>query len=69
MVTLSKIKKKSCVYKLSSPDLILTGESGKPGTPGTKGEKGQDGKSGVMYVRWGRTTCLSGADIVYKGRT
>ena len=30
--------------------------------------KGQDGKSGVKYVRWGRTTCPSGVDIVYKGR-
>ena len=35
---------------------------------GPKGEKGQDGKSGVKYVRWGRTTCPSGADIVYKGK-
>ncbi|XP_078364886.1 uncharacterized protein LOC144649286 isoform X2 [Oculina patagonica] len=43
------------------------GEAGKPGTPGAKGEKGQDGKSGVQYVRWGRTTCPSGVEIVYKG--
>ena len=68
MVTLSK-QENFCVYKLRRPDFILTGESGKPGTPEAKGEKGQDGKSGVMYVRWGRTSCPSGADIVYKGRT
>ena len=62
----------------------ISGESGKPGTGiripgppgpkgdrgavGAKGDKGEDGKSGVQYVRWGRTTCPSGADIVYKGR-
>ena len=25
------------------------------------------GTSGVKYVRWGRTTCPSGAQVVYKG--
>ena len=25
------------------------------------------GISGVKYVRWGRTTCPSGAQVVYKG--
>ena len=28
---------------------------------------GESGKSGVNYVRWGKTTCPSGAEIVYKG--
>ena len=40
---------------------------GDQGAVGRTGEKGQAGKSGVKYVRWGRTTCPSGADIVYKG--
>ncbi|XP_078364890.1 uncharacterized protein LOC144649289 isoform X2 [Oculina patagonica] len=44
------------------------GRPGQTGPEGAKGEKGQDGKSGVQYVRWGRTTCPSGAEIVYKGR-
>ena len=35
-----------------------------------KEKKGQDGAAttGVKYVRWGRTTCPSGAQIVYKGK-
>jgi len=57
----------------------MMGPPGKPGTPGqigpkgpkgdqgSKGDKGQDGKSGVKYIRWGRTTCPNGAEIVYKG--
>ena len=44
------------------------GPPGPKGNQGDKGEKGQDGKSGVKYVRWGRTTCPSGAEIVYKGK-
>ena len=49
------------------------GAAGRPGTQGpqgAKGEKGQNGtgQSGVKYVRWGRTTCPSGAQIVYKGK-
>jgi len=43
------------------------GPKGAEGDQGDKGEKGSDGKSGVKYVRWGRTTCPSGAEIVYKG--
>ena len=45
------------------------GKTGAQGPRGAKGEKGQDGAgtSGVKYVRWGRTTCPSGAQIVYKG--
>ena len=40
------------------------------GPSGPKGDKGKDGAggSGVKYVRWGRTTCPSGAEVVYKGR-
>jgi len=57
----------------------MMGPPGQPGTPGqigpkgpkgdqgSKGDKGEDGKSGVKYVRWGRTTCPSGAEVVYKG--
>ena len=47
---------------------MLCFASGPKGDQGSKGDKGQDGKSGVKYVRWGRTTCPSGAEIVYKGR-
>ncbi|XP_068731423.1 short-chain collagen C4-like [Montipora capricornis] len=45
------------------------GQQGAQGPQGAKGEKGQNGtgQSGVKYVRWGRTTCPSGAQIVYKG--
>ena len=51
------------------------GERGSAGSPGvkgpqgTKGEKGKEGagKSGAKYVRWGRTTCPGGAEVVYKG--
>ena len=43
------------------------GAVGRTGAQGAKGERGQTGKSGVKYVRWGRTTCPSGAEIVYKG--
>ena len=46
------------------------GKTGAQGPQGAKGEKGQDGtgNSGVKYVRWGRTTCPRGAQIVYKGK-
>ena len=51
------------------------GERGSAGSPGLKGpqgpkgEKGKEGagKTGVKYVRWGRTTCPGGAELVYKG--
>ena len=44
------------------------GALGRPGAQGAKGEKGQLWKTGVKYVRWGRTTCPNGAQIVYKGK-
>ncbi|XP_074631113.1 uncharacterized protein LOC141889700 [Acropora palmata] len=45
------------------------GRTGSQGPQGTKGEKGQDGTgmNGVNYVRWGRTSCPNGAQIVYQG--
>ena len=43
------------------------GGIGRTGAQGAKGERGQTGKSGAKYVRWERTTCPSGAEIVYKG--
>ena len=51
-------------------DQGVVGRSGAQGPQGAKGEKGQDGagQSGVKYVRWGRTTCPNGAQIVYKGK-
>ena len=46
------------------------GKTGAKGSQGAKRQRGQDGsgRSGVKYVRWGRTTCPSGAQIVYKGK-
>ena len=51
-------------------DQGAVGKTGAQGPQGAKGERGQDGagNSGVKYVRWGRTTCPSGAQIVYKGK-
>ena len=51
-------------------DQGAVGKTGAQGPQGAKGEKGQDGAgtSGVKYVRWGRTTCPSGVQIVYKGK-
>ena len=43
------------------------GEQGPVGRPGAQGPQGT-GQSGVKYTRWGRTTCPTGAVIVYKGR-
>ena len=52
-------------------DKGAVGRTGDKGPQGLKGEKGQEGagKSGVKYVRWGKTTCANGAQIVYKGET
>jgi len=46
------------------------GSPGLEGPRGPKGDKGQDGAggSGVKYVRWGRTTCPNGAQMVYEGK-
>ena len=44
------------------------GADGKTGAQGLQGAKGEKGQSGVKYVRWGRTTCPSGAQLVYKGK-
>ena len=44
------------------------GAVGRTGARGPQGAKGKKGQSGVKYVRWGRTTCPSGAQIVYKGK-
>jgi len=50
-------------------DRGAVGKTGAKGDQGAKGEKGQEGAgaSGVKYVRWGRTSCPSGSQIVYKG--
>ena len=55
-------------YKLSTKTTAFCFAPGPKGDQGSKGDKGQDGKSGVKYIRWGRTTCPSGADVVYKGK-
>ena len=51
-------------------DQGAVGGTGAQGPQGAKGEKGHDGagQSGVKYIGWGRTTCPSGAQIVYKGK-
>ena len=57
-------------FRISTKQMSFTFPSvhkGDQGAVGRTGEKGQTGKSGVKYVRWGRTTCPSGADVVYKG--
>ena len=57
------------------------GSIGLPGTPGIKGQNGNTGSkgvkgargnssalsSGVVYTRWGKTSCRSGANLVYRG--
>ncbi|XP_028518548.1 collagen alpha-1(IV) chain [Exaiptasia diaphana] len=49
------------------------GPRGSPGLQGLRGAQGLKGppgpkSAGVQYIRWGRTSCPSGANLVYKGR-
>ena len=46
----------------------VSGAKGQKGAPGIVGPKGDTASSGAVYVRWGRTTCPNGADVVYSGR-
>ena len=48
----------------------LQGQQGPRGYTGLTGSKGQKGdtNSGTTYIRWGRTTCPSGAVMLYNGR-
>lgn len=46
---------------------VPLGPKGDKGAQGVKGNKGQAASSGVKYVRWGKTSCPNGAQIVYKG--
>ncbi|XP_078698445.1 uncharacterized protein LOC144925972 isoform X3 [Branchiostoma floridae x Branchiostoma belcheri] len=45
----------------------IPGAAGSPGAAGPPGPKGEPGTGGAVYVRWGRTTCPSGATKVYNG--
>ena len=47
----------------------IPGPVGPPGAAGQKGLTGPHGDpgGGASYVRWGRTTCPEGADLVYEG--
>ena len=56
----------------------LSGSKGDSGRDGEKGEKGETGKPGLdacnagtttggTYVRWGRTSCPTTAQLVYAG--
>ena len=46
------------------------GARGVAGPRGMKGDKGADGAvaGGCTYVRWGKSTCRSGAQLLYAGR-
>jgi hypothetical protein len=66
----------STIYRTIFPEGMV-GEAGSPGIEGDKGDKGdtgapgQDiphpGNVGTTYVRWGRRTCPSTANLVYEG--
>ena len=43
------------------------GDPGQTGPPGVKGERGLQGSSGTTYVRWGRTDCANGGQVLYSG--
>ncbi|XP_072024335.1 uncharacterized protein [Amphiura filiformis] len=49
----------------------LRGLQGPQGSPGSRGTPGADATnpviSGAVYIRWGRSTCPSTADLVYNG--
>ena len=47
----------------------MAGPAGPPGGVGQKGLTGPRGEpgGGASYVRWGRTACPAGADLVYAG--
>lgn len=56
-------------------DRGLPGQQGKHGAPGLPGEKSSRGHvnvnmtTGAVYIRWGRTSCPAGAQLLYKGET
>ena len=52
---------------LPGPKGDFRGEKGDRGFSGQKGSKGDAGSGGVTYVRWGRTVCPQGTNIVYTG--
>ena len=43
------------------------GPKGSEGPPGLKGDRGLSGPGGLTYVRWGRTDCANGGQVVYSG--
>ena len=43
------------------------GVAGSVGPRGPKGNRGSQSGGGVQYIRWGRTTCPSHTQLVYKG--
>ena len=59
---------------------VLRGRDGRDGRDGVKGEKGDKGEKGetgpagpksggVVYTRWGRKSCPTGAQLLYDGIT
>ena len=49
--------------------MLYLGSPGLQGPNGAQGPRGPPGpkSGGVQYIRWGRTSCPSGANLVYKG--
>ena len=49
----------------------VVGPKGDMGPPGIKGAKGSPSPlvGGVTYTRWGKSSCRSGVNLVYAGRT
>ena len=57
----------TCNSAVHPVPVILPGPAGPPGPPGEKGNSGSQ-PGGAVYTRWGRTTCPTGATLVYAGR-
>ena len=57
----------SAVHPVTPVPVILPGPAGPPGPPGEKGDSGSQ-PGGAVYTRWGRTTCPTGATLVFTGR-
>ena len=75
----------SCNYKQTYVEVLRgrDGRDGRDGVKGEKGDKGEKGEKGetgpagptgskgggVVYTRWGRKSCPTGAELLYEGIT